>query len=90
VDSAVVLIEPLSEPIVSASEEEPLRSFVQAAFGMRRKQMQRVLRNVFALDPERAAAVLQDHGIDPEARPEVLSPSDFVRLLRALRSSLGG
>ena len=87
VDSAVVLVEPLPEPIVRPGEEGALRSFVQAAFGMRRKQMQRVLRNVFAFDPARATAVLQDHGIDPEARPEVLSPSDFVRLLRALRAS---
>jgi 16S rRNA (adenine1518-N6/adenine1519-N6)-dimethyltransferase len=87
VDSAVVLVEPLPEPIVRPGEEEALRSFVQAAFGMRRKQMQRVLRNVFAFDPARATAVLQDHNIDPEARPEVLSPSDFARLLRAVHAS---
>jgi 16S rRNA (adenine1518-N6/adenine1519-N6)-dimethyltransferase len=65
VDSAVVLVEPLPEPIVREGEEGALRSFVQAAFGMRRKQMQRVVRNVFALDPARATAVLQDLGIDP-------------------------
>jgi 16S rRNA (adenine1518-N6/adenine1519-N6)-dimethyltransferase len=89
VDSAVVLVEPLPEPIVRPSEEGALRAFVQAAFGMRRKQMQRVLRNVFAFDPARATAVLQDHNINPEARPEVLSPSDFVRLLRAVHASPG-
>jgi 16S rRNA (adenine1518-N6/adenine1519-N6)-dimethyltransferase len=89
VDSAVVLVEPLGEPIALPGEEGPLRTFVQAAFGMRRKQMQRVLRTLLSLDPARVAALLRDLEIDPEARPEVLSPSDFVRLLRAAPNAAG-
>jgi 16S rRNA (adenine1518-N6/adenine1519-N6)-dimethyltransferase len=84
VESAVVLIEPLAEPIAHSGEEGPLRTFVQAAFGMRRKQMQRVLRSLYNLDAVRAGSLLRELEIDPEARPEVLSPWDFVRLLRAL------
>jgi 16S rRNA (adenine1518-N6/adenine1519-N6)-dimethyltransferase len=84
VESAVVLIEPLAEPIAHSGEEVPLRTFVQAAFGMRRKQMQRVLRSLYNLDAVRAGSLLRDLEIDPESRPEVLSPWDFVRLLRAL------
>jgi 16S rRNA (adenine1518-N6/adenine1519-N6)-dimethyltransferase len=86
VESAVVLIEPLAEPIAQSGEEAQLRTFVQAAFGMRRKQMQRVLRSLYNLDAVRAASLLRDLAIDPESRPEVLSPLDFVRLLRALGS----
>jgi 16S rRNA (adenine1518-N6/adenine1519-N6)-dimethyltransferase len=84
VESAVVLIEPLEEPIARPGEEAPLRMFVQAAFGMRRKQVQRVLRSLYNLDAARVTSLLRDLEIDPEARPEVLSPWDFVRLLRAL------
>ena len=84
VESAVVLIEPLAEPIAHSGEEVPLRTFVQAAFGMRRKQMQRVLRSLYDLDAVRVGSLLRELEIDPEARPEVLSPWDFVRLLRAL------
>jgi 16S rRNA (adenine1518-N6/adenine1519-N6)-dimethyltransferase len=51
---------------------------------MRRKQMQRVLRSLYDLDAVRAGSLLRELEIDPEARPEVLSPWDFVRLLRAL------
>jgi 16S rRNA (adenine1518-N6/adenine1519-N6)-dimethyltransferase len=58
---------------------------VQNAFGMRRKQMRRVLRSVYSLDVEAADALLGRAGIDGEVRPETLSPADFVRLLRAVK-----
>jgi 16S rRNA (adenine1518-N6/adenine1519-N6)-dimethyltransferase len=55
---------------------------VQASFGLRRKQMRRVLRTVKAWDADRADVALKAAAIDPEARPETLSPADFLRLLR--------
>ncbi len=82
VDSAVVRIEPRADPVIQSPEEARFRQFVQAAFGMRRKQLKRVLRSVLALAPERAEAILHAAGIDPAARPETLSPEDFARLLR--------
>jgi 16S rRNA (adenine1518-N6/adenine1519-N6)-dimethyltransferase len=85
VESAVVRITPLAVPLVTADEEEPLRKLVQGAFGMRRKQMRRVLRSLRALDAEQAEAVLESAGIDPMARPETLSAEQFVKLLRAGR-----
>lgn len=82
VESAVIRIVPRAEPLLSPEEEEPFRLLVQGAFGLRRKQMRRVLRTVRAWDAERADVALQAAGIDPEARPETLAPADFLRLLR--------
>ena len=58
------------------------RTLVQSAFGMRRKQMRRVLRSIYGIDAERADAMLAATGIDPEVRPETLTPAEFVSLLR--------
>ena len=82
VESAVVRITPLDEPLVSAGEEQALRKLVQGAFGMRRKQMRRVIRTLRSLDAVAADHVLGQAGIDPEARPETLSVAQFVKLLR--------
>jgi 16S rRNA (adenine1518-N6/adenine1519-N6)-dimethyltransferase len=82
VESAVVRITPLAEPLVQPHEEEPLRKLVQGAFGMRRKQMRRVIRTLRSLDAEQADATLAAAGIDPEARPETLAVRQFVELLR--------
>jgi 16S rRNA (adenine1518-N6/adenine1519-N6)-dimethyltransferase len=83
VDSAVVRITPRPEPAVAPHEEERFRVFVQQAFGMRRKQMRRVLRSVLSVPAERADELLAVAGIEPEARPETLSPEQFAALLRA-------
>lgn len=85
VDSAVIRLIPLPEPLLAAAELPAFRIFVQAAFGLRRKQMQRVLRTVRGISPEDAAAILDETRIDRASRPEVLSPRDFVRLFERLR-----
>src|SRR3982751_5166543 len=81
VESAVVRITPLATPLVAPEDERPLRTLVQNAFGMRRKQMRRVVRSLFALDAPAADALLAVAGVDPEVRPETLSPDQFVALL---------
>lgn len=83
VQSAVVRITPLPTPLVTPDEERPLRTLVQNAFGMRRKQMRRVVRSLLNLDVERADRLLEMAHVDPEVRPETLSPTQFVALLRA-------
>jgi 16S rRNA (adenine1518-N6/adenine1519-N6)-dimethyltransferase len=82
VDSAVVRITPLTDPVVSPTEIDELRKFVLAVFGMRRKQIANVLRTVRGIPVEAAREILDSVGIDPSARPETLSPSQFVELLR--------
>jgi 16S rRNA (adenine1518-N6/adenine1519-N6)-dimethyltransferase len=82
VESAVVRIEPRPDPVIAPDEEIRYRRFVQDAFGMRRKQMRRVLRSLLSLDAEGAEALLSRAGIDPTARPETLTPQQFAALLR--------
>ena len=82
VESAVVRIDPRDDPVIRPDEEQAFRRFVQDAFGMRRKQLRRVLRAVFDIGVERANAVLDEAGIDGAARPETLAPEAFARLLR--------
>lgn len=86
VESAVVVIDPRATPVVAPEHESSYRRFVQDAFGMRRKQMRRVIRSIASLDAETADAVLGRASIDPASRPETLSPTDFERLRAALFS----
>jgi 16S rRNA (adenine1518-N6/adenine1519-N6)-dimethyltransferase len=80
VESAVVRLTPRARPLVAVEQLPAFRAFVQAAFGLRRKQMQRVLRTARGLSPEEAAGSLDRAGIDQAARPEVLSPEKFAEL----------
>jgi 16S rRNA (adenine1518-N6/adenine1519-N6)-dimethyltransferase len=84
VESAVVRLTPLAEPVIPPALEERFRSLVQDAFGMRRKQMRRVLREIGSLSVEEAERVLARCGIDTMARPETLSPAHFALLTREL------
>jgi 16S rRNA (adenine1518-N6/adenine1519-N6)-dimethyltransferase len=84
VESAVMRITPRADPLVAAEEEAPFRAMVVGAFGFRRKQMQRVIRELWGLGATEAAAILARARIDSAARPEVLTPADFARLLRAV------
>jgi 16S rRNA (adenine1518-N6/adenine1519-N6)-dimethyltransferase len=83
VESAVLRIVPRADPLIRADEEVAYRTMVVGAFGFRRKQMQRVIRELWDLGAEEAAGILARAGIEPAARPEVLTPADFARLLRA-------
>ncbi len=87
VESAVVRLTPLKNPLVPHQSLSAMRSFVQAAFGQRRKQMQRVLRSVRGMSAEQAADILQESGIEPTARPEVVSPQEFATLFRLLQKA---
>jgi 16S rRNA (adenine1518-N6/adenine1519-N6)-dimethyltransferase len=84
VESTVVRITPRAETLVRPESLVAFRAFVQAAFGLRRKQMQRVIRTVRGISPEAAAELLERAGIDAAARPEVVSPGQFVRLFELL------
>jgi 16S rRNA (adenine1518-N6/adenine1519-N6)-dimethyltransferase len=87
VESAILRITPRADPIVPAAAEPAFRSLVQRAFGLRRKQMRRVMRTIAHLDVEVSDRVLTSAGIDPECRPETLAPADFARLLVALQDA---
>lgn len=84
VESAVIRLRPRDEPLIERALVPAFRAFVQAAFGQRRKQIQRVLRSVRGLSVEEVTGVLDSCGVDPTARPETLPPEKFVELFRAL------
>ncbi|HEY5022185.1 MAG TPA: rRNA adenine dimethyltransferase family protein, partial [Gemmatimonadaceae bacterium] len=85
VESAVVRLTPRARPLVPIESLAAFRAFVQAAFGLRRKQMQRVLRTARGLSPEKVAALLERAGIEPTARPEVISPERFAGLFEEMQ-----
>jgi 16S rRNA (adenine1518-N6/adenine1519-N6)-dimethyltransferase len=86
VESAAVRIDPRETAVVPADVEPRFRRFVQDAFGMRRKQMRRVLRSLFSLTAEDAERILAAAEVDPAARPETLSPEAFARVLAGVSS----
>jgi 16S rRNA (adenine1518-N6/adenine1519-N6)-dimethyltransferase len=84
VDSAVLRLTPLADPLVAEAEQGRLRRLVVGMFGYRRKQVARGLRELTGWKAERVAAVLARARIAPDVRPEVLEPAAFARLLWAL------
>lgn len=84
VESSVVRVIPRLEPIIEENLEKKFQNFVLAAFGLRRKQLVRVVRTVAALDATKAGAIIEACGLLPEARPETLTPGQFAALVRAL------
>src|SRR6478609_2670895 len=85
VDSAVLRMTPLAEPLISDAEVEPFRRFVVGLFGFRRKQLVRALRELNGWDAEQGMAVVQKAGFEPTARGEEFSPAEFVKLYRVSR-----
>jgi len=85
VESAVVRVAPRDDPLVAPGEEAEFQVLVQGIFGMRRKQMRRVLRGLRNVSADAADALLARCQIAPDARPETLPPDRFAALLRALR-----
>jgi 16S rRNA (adenine1518-N6/adenine1519-N6)-dimethyltransferase len=85
VDSTVIEIRP--RPPSDGGPGPDLRALTRAAFGMRRKQLQKILRTApgYGLEADRAEAVLEGVGLDPAGRPETVPPDAFIRLAAALR-----
>ena len=88
VDSAAVRLTPLKQAMLTLEQLPAFRTFVQAAFSQRRKQMQRVLRSVRGLSADQAIEVLERVGIEPTARPEVVSAEEFAKLFEEINRKL--
>ncbi len=78
VDSAVVRLRPHAAPAVRPQHEPAFAELVRLAFGARRKTLRNTLRAKLSAEAIAAA------GIDPGARPEVLSVAEFVALAEAV------
>jgi 16S rRNA (adenine1518-N6/adenine1519-N6)-dimethyltransferase len=86
VESTVVRITPHAPARLEPRLETALRVLTRAAFGQRRKQFQRILRDAYHLTPAHIEALEQSTGFDLRHRPETFAPDDFVRLAAELDS----
>jgi 16S rRNA (adenine1518-N6/adenine1519-N6)-dimethyltransferase len=84
VDSALLRLRPLADPLVSDHASAAFRRLVVGLFGFRRKQLLRGLRELTGWPSDRSAAALARAGLDPAARPEDVPPAGFAALLPAL------
>jgi 16S rRNA A1518/A1519 N6-dimethyltransferase RsmA/KsgA/DIM1 with predicted DNA glycosylase/AP lyase activity len=84
--SSVIRITPHQPPRLEPEEEVALRNLTRAAFGQRRKQFQRILRDAYHLSPEQVGELEARLGIDLRDRPETFSPEGFIRIANSLGS----
>jgi 16S rRNA (adenine1518-N6/adenine1519-N6)-dimethyltransferase len=84
VDSTVIAITPNQPPQLDPKLEVALRNLTRWAFGQRRKQFQRILRDALSLSIQQVEQIEQATGFALSARPETFSPPEFVRLAAAL------
>lgn len=89
VDSTVVRLVPLRPEPMTPAEETDLRELTRVAFGWRRKQFQRILRDHprYRLSREAVEDLEAASGLDLTGRPEVFSPDSFLTLSRLLAAS---
>jgi 16S rRNA (adenine1518-N6/adenine1519-N6)-dimethyltransferase len=92
VDSSVIRVTPLSQPMLHEGEQRRFRSFVQSLFSQRRKQIGTILRGL----PPSASGVpavtldaLAKLGIPTTERAERLTPPQFLELFREVRQGEG-
>ena len=81
VDSGLVELVRRDPPVTSATREEVF-AIVDAAFAQRRKMLRAALSGLFGSSGA-ASEVLTSAGIDPQARGEVLTVTDFARIAEA-------
>ncbi len=88
VDSAVIVLEPRM-PALDPATQTDLRVLTRVAFSRRRKQLLRILRSApeYDLPRDRIERILESMGLSPQARPETLTPDEFVSLAGRLRGS---
>jgi 16S rRNA (adenine1518-N6/adenine1519-N6)-dimethyltransferase len=84
VDSAVIRLTPLAQPLVADRDLLRFRRLVVGLFGFRRKQLLRGLRELTGWPTERVAAVLHRAELIADSRAETVAPAGFQRLLHAL------
>lgn len=78
VDSAIARLQPLNEPIYPVENQQNFADLVKQAFSQRRKTLRNTLKPL--LSSEQIASL----GIDPQARAETLSITDFAKLANLL------
>jgi len=86
VDSSFMLLTLREKPTVTVADEGLLFRVIRTSFAMRRKTILNNLMGGFGLPREKAASLLEQSGIDPGERAEVISLARFAALSEAIRS----
>ncbi|MFO0705054.1 MAG: 16S rRNA (adenine(1518)-N(6)/adenine(1519)-N(6))-dimethyltransferase RsmA [Candidatus Andersenbacteria bacterium] len=80
VDSAVVVIERHTKPIVPADQQQQLLRVVKAGFSARRKKLSNALAGGLRIELEQARGLLAAAGLDQNSRAQELSLTDWAKL----------
>jgi 16S rRNA (adenine1518-N6/adenine1519-N6)-dimethyltransferase len=82
VESVVIKLSVLKEPVVKVQDKEFMFKIIKSAFGQRRKTLLNALSKspYISLDKEAVAAAALEAGLDENIRGERLTLNDFARL----------
>ena len=80
VDSSVIKLKPRPKPPVETINEEFLFKTIKAGFATRRKQLINCISSAFGIEKQITSELLNKSNIDPQARAETLSISEFAEL----------
>lgn len=86
VDSQVVILDTRSKPIVDERDEKEFFRLVKAGFSSKRKKLRSSLASGLRLSKQAAEDLLVSAGVNPDHRAEMLSISDWQRLLKAAQA----
>ena len=82
VDSQVVILETLAEPLVAPEDEKAFFRVVKAGFAARRKKLRSSIAAGLAISKPAAEELLRHATINPDSRAEDLSIYDWLRLAK--------
>jgi len=88
VDSSLLRLTPLAEPLVSDPMVTEFRRMVVGLFGFRRKQLIRGVRELTGWSGLRAGECLARAQLGETKRPQEFSPAEFVRLFAVMDQSI--
>lgn len=88
INSGILKLDMLDRPLVEVRDEDLLFRIIRGAFNQRRKSIINSLSREVVLDlaKEALVRVLKRACVDPAARPETLSLSDFARIANSISS----
>lgn len=89
VDSAILLIEPYSKPLVEVPSDEAFFRVVRAGFSQKRKQLRNALSGGLAIKSQEGETLIKQAGLDPSWRAETLTLEEWAGLARVVHETLG-
>jgi 16S rRNA (adenine1518-N6/adenine1519-N6)-dimethyltransferase len=87
VDSMLVAFDRRAEPLLDDADVPAYATFLKQSFQQRRKTLANNLQSTGVAPREATVAVLEQLGHTPAARPEQLTPEQFVAMFRQLGAS---